>query len=397
MNRLRALPRWLATDGSPGADAARVLIIYVVTRLALAVFVWLTGQHYICHTHRCTDRAFFPGNLLLNGLFQWDAYQYAQITTRGYYLGQGFDSTAPFFPGFPVAAALAGRLFGSPLAGGIVVNHAASIAAAFLMARLVRRLGIGDPDGDSGATAREASLFWLAAPLTLFFCVFLSESLFALASVALLWAVATGCWPVALAAGIVATATRQSGVIVVAAGALLAWDRRHEVRVGALGVACLALAPVGLAGFAVYEKIALGDAWAWIKVQRRWGRGLVAPWRTLHDDWIGLPSLRSRNVDAMYRTQELLALLLPAPLLFLRRRFRIPRAIWLLGVGEWLLPLLSHSLIASARYQAGNVYFALAIPSLIAPRPLLRGLVWMLFGMVLAWYASTYPLGNWAS
>ena len=67
------------------------------------------------------------------------------------------------------------------------------------------------------------------------------------------------------------------------------------------------------------------------------------------------------------------------------------------AVGEWLLPVASHSLISFARYQAGNLYFALAIPALLQPRPLLRGLSWMLFGMVLAWYASTYPFGNWAS
>jgi hypothetical protein len=83
--------------------------------------------------------------------------------------------------------------------------------------------------------------------------------------------------------------------------------------------------------------------------------------------------------------------------LFLRRRLRLPWSLWLLGVGEWLLPVASHSLISIARYQAGNLYFALAIPALLQPRPLLRGCVWMLFGMVLAWYASTYPLGSWAS
>jgi hypothetical protein len=42
--------------------------------------------------------------------------------------------------------------------------------------------------------------------------------------------------------------------------------------------------------------------------------------------------------------------------------------------------------MSCARYQAGNIYFALAIPALLANRPLLRGLCWMLFGLVLAFY-----------
>jgi hypothetical protein len=364
------------------------------------VFVWLTGQHYYCHGLRCTDRGFFPQNFLLNGLFQWDAFQYAQVATRGYYLGEHFDTTAPFFPGFPVAAWLAGWLVGGPLAGGIVVNHLASIGAAFFIARLVRRLAVRDFSlgaGDVAATAREATLFWLASPLAIFSCVFLSESLFGFESVLLLWAVVSGRWPIALAAGIAATATRSAGVVVVACAAVLAWERRREVEVGTLGICALALAPVGLIAFVLHEHQALGDGFAWVAAEARWGRGLVPPWRTLVDGWHGLPGLWIRNPDQMYATQELLALALTAPLLLLRRRLGLPRGIWLLGVAEWLLPLCSHSLISAARYQAANVYFALAIPALLQARPLARGVAWMLFGMVLAWYASTYPFGNWAS
>jgi hypothetical protein len=395
--RARALVALVAKGDSRRADLARAVAVYLATRLGLGVFVWLTGQHFTCHGHRCTDRGLFPHNLLLNGLFQWDAYHYARLATDGYYYGDGFDTTVPYFPGFPAAAWLVGKLVGSPLAGGILVNHLASIAAAYLVARLVRRLEVRDPDGDPGATAREATLFWLASPLAIFSCVFLSEALFGLESVALFWAVAAGNWPLALLAGIGATATRSAGVLVVAAAAVLAWERRRTVEVGWLGAVSLALAPVGLCAFILHQHVALGDGFAWVAVQRRWGRYLVSPLRTLADDWIGFPTLAGRNVDAMYRTQEVLALALTAPLLFLRRRFRIPWGLWLLGAGQWLLALSNHSLISSARYQAANLYFALAIPSLIASRPLLRGLVWMFFGMVLAWYAATYPFGNWAS
>jgi hypothetical protein len=392
---MRRLVDLLAHGSSRAADLARAVACYLVTRVALGVFVWLTGQHFSCTGPRCTDRAFFPHNFLLNGLFQWDAYQYSRLAEKGYYAGYGFDTTVPYFPGFPVAARLFGTLFGSTLAGGIIVNHVASIVAAYLMARLVRRLQIGE--GDVNGVAREATLFWLASPLTLFFCVFLSESVFGLASVATLWGVAAGVWPIALLGGIAATATRNAGLIVVAAAAVLAWERRREKPPGAVGWACIVGGPLGLVALIVAQKLMLGHAFAWVAAQKRWNRFLVFPWRTFRDDWIGLPTLHGRNVDAMYRTQEVLAMLLVAPLLFLRKKLRIPWSLWLLGVGEWLLPVASHSLISIARYQAGNLYFALAIPAFIQPRPLVRGMVWMLFGMVLAWYASTYPFGNWAS
>lgn len=381
------------------SDLGRSLLLYLVTRSALALFIWLTGQHYDCHGPRCLDRSFFPDNFLINGLFQWDAFQYRQLIERGYYLGDGYDTTAPYFPAFSLLAWGAGKLVGSPLLGGIIVNHLASIGGAFLLSRLVRRLNIGESTELRSAVANEAILFWLASPLTFFYCVFLTEALFAFASVALLWAVARGSWGVALVAGILATATRNAGLVVAACAVLLAWERRREVRVSIAGWVCLAFTPAGLAALMIWQHVTLGSALAWSETQIRWNRYLTTPWRTIADDWVGFPKLSSpeRNVDAMYRTQELLALAITAPLFAFRKRANIPWSILLLGVIEWVIPLSSHSVMSSARYQAGNLYFAIAIPALLAPRPMLRGVVWMLFGMVLAWYASTYTFGVWAS
>nr|QKW93747.1 hypothetical protein [Vitiosangium cumulatum] len=397
---------WLVGDTSWRGDLARALLLYLVTRVALGLFVWLVQQHEFCHGPRCLDNRVFPENRFLNGLFQWDAIHYYRVITRGYFVGSGYDTTAPFFPGFPLAARWMGALVGSPLLGGILVNHLASLLAAFLMARLVRALSIGgvtpgregaDERAGVDAVAREATLFWLGAPLTFFFTVFLSEAVFGLASVAAFWAVARGRWPLALVAGIAASATRNAGLIVCVCALLLAWERRRIVPVPRYGWLCVALGPLGLGLFILYQHVALGDGFAWVHAQAAWNRGLVFPWKTFQDDWIGLPGVRGHAVDAMYRTQEVLALAVLLPFLFLRRQLGIPWAIWLLGVGEWLLPLASHSLISCARYQAGNLYFALAIPAFLAPRPTTRGVAWMLFGMVLAYYATMYPVGNWAS
>lgn len=391
-----AITHYLFEEQSWRGDLARAGVLYTVTRVALVVFVWLTGQHFAAFGPHGLDRAFFPDNLLLNGLFQWDAFQYTQLIRRGYFQGEGYDTTLPYFPGFPLAAWAAGRLFRSSMAGGIFLNHVASIGAAFLIARLARALKVGETDHES--VARETTLFWLASPLSFFFCVFLSEALFGFLSVLVLWAVARGRWPVALVGGIAATATRNAGMILAASAALLAWERRKEVHVSPLGWACLALMPLGLCSFIGYQHYALGDGFAWVKSQLLWNRYLTLPWTTLVDDWMGTPNLgKEHNVLAMYRYQELLALLLVMPLFFFRRALNLPWALLLLGVAQWLLPLSSHSIMSCARFQAGNVYFALAVPAFIATRPMTRGVVWMLMGMVMAWYASTFPYGIWAS
>jgi hypothetical protein len=380
------------------ADFARTLVLYVVTRFALMLFVWLTGHHYDCGRAGCLDRGFQPDNFVLNGLFQWDALHYYQVIRIGYFIGDNINTTAPFFPGFPVLAWLTGRLFRSSLAGGIVLNHACTIGAAFGITRLCRRLSIGEGGADArAAVARETTLFWMASPLTLFFCVFQSEALFAFLSVVVIYGVVTGRYALVFVAGLLITCTRNSGIVVIACAALLAFERRRELPVRPAAIAALALAPLGLAAFMGYEQLVLGDPLAWVHAQVRWDRYLTTPWRTIADSWFGFPSMRERSVKAMYPAQELLALAVTLPAFFLWRRLHIPIAILVLGVIEWLLPLLSHALFSAARYQAGNLYFALAIPALIANRPMLRGVCWMLFGLVLAWYLSTYPFGVWAT
>jgi hypothetical protein len=382
-----------------GADLTRAFAAYAVTRVAFAVFVWLTGHHYDCGRAGCLDRGFVPNNFLLNGLFQWDGLHYWQLIRRGYYVGENYDTTAPFFPGFPMLAWLVGRLFGASLVGGIVLNHLCSIAGAFGIARLSRHLGIGEnvDEGSRSAVARDSTLFWLASPLTIFFCVFLSESLFASLSVFVMLGIVTRRYWMVLVAGVLLTCTRNSGIFVIACAALLAFERRREFRLSSRGWLALALTPIGLLAFMLYEQLKLGDPLAWVHDQVRWNRFLTTPWRTVADAWYGIPPLNERKVDAMYPTQELLALAITAPLFLLRGRLRIPWSILVLGIGEWMIPLLSHALFSASRYQAGNLYFALAIPAVLANRPTLRALCWMLFGMVIAWYLSTFPFGVWAS
>lgn len=379
-------------------DVVRATLFYLATRAGLLLYVWLTSQHFAPITPGL-DRAFFPDNLLLTGLFQWDAFQYRQLIEHGYYQGAGYDLTSPYFPGFPLAAIVVGKLVGSPLWGGIAANHLSSIGGAFLITRLARRLGVGEQGADKEAIARETTLFWMASPLSFFFCVFQSEAVFAFASVLALWAVVSGLWPLVAVAGILVTSTRNAGIIVALAAALLAWERRSEVRVGALGWTCIAAMPLGLLGLIVYQHYVLGDGLAWVHSQILWNRFLSWPWTTIADDWKGLPSLSRAtiNLDGMYKVQELMALSLLAPLFLFRKRLNLPWALLVLGVLEWVLPLTSHMLASSARYQAGNLYFALAIPALIATRPALRGLTWMFFGMVMAWFAATWPYGFWST
>lgn len=188
-----------------------------------------------------------------------------------------------------------------------------------------------------------------------------------------------------------------AGLVVSACALVLAWERRRRVPVGWRDWLCVAATPLGLLLVIAYQSVVVGDGFAWVHAQRAWNRHLVFPWQTLYNDWRGFPAVGGRDVEAMYRVQEALALTVVLPFFFVRQGLGIPWAIWFLGLAEWLIPLCSHSLISASRFQAGNVYLALAIPAFLVSRPLLRALAWLLFGMVLAFYATMYPVGNWTS
>lgn len=385
-----------ATHASWRDDILRCAGVFILSRGMLAVYIWLTGQHYRCGGPRCTDRAFFPDNILLNGLFQWDALQYRTLAERGYVTSSGFETTAPFFPGFPLAARAVGVLVGSPLAGGIVVNWVAAILGAVFLSQLVRRT-LRDSCVE---VSIQASLIWLLGPLSFFFTVFLSESMFACLAVVTLWAASTNrAWVFALA-GAGASLTRNSGILVVVAGAALICEQRGlRTMLTARWMLAIGAAAAGFAAFLLMQHAAFGNAFEWVDAQRRWNRYLVFPTTTLRDDWIGFPTVNPsrRNVDAMYRSQEVLAAVIALPLFFVRRPAGIPRALAGLGLLLWVLPLLSHSLISFARYQAANVYFVVALAWVLSRWRVARYTVWWAFGLVFAWYASTYPFGVWAS
>lgn len=377
-----------------GSLFARAALVFLTTRTALGVFVWLTGQHFRCVGPRCTDRGFFPGNFLLNGLFQWDALQYSMLASSGYVRGEGFETTAPFFPGFPVAARALGSLLGSSLWAGIALNWIFAVVGAVFAARLAERI-LDDP-----AAGRTASLVWLLGPLSFFFNVFLSESLFSALTCIALWAALSGMPMVFALSGFAAAATRNAGIVVIACGALLVWETHGWKTLRS--VRWLAAVACALSGFVVVlwtQAVAFGNPWEWVDAQRRWGRRLVLPWVTLRNDWIGFPVLdpNRRNVDAMYRAQEVLAACLTLPLLAVFKRTRIPLSLAALGAALWLLPLLSNSLISFARYQSANVYLVLALAWMMSRSPAVRAVTWWAFGLVVAWYASTFPHGVWAS
>ena len=195
-------------------------------------------------------------------LARWDSDWYLRIAESGYHWP---SSTPAFFPLYPAAVAVVGRILGGHfLFAGVLVSLAAS-AAAFVLLFEVVRLRLGPRD------ARRTVLYLAVFPTSLFLGVVYGEGLFlALAIGTFLLAERGRLGWAAVVAGL-AILTRAQGLALLPALALFAWRSERRVR-------SLALLAVPVALFLVYPlvlEVWIGRGLAFLDAQRVWDRSLA--------------------------------------------------------------------------------------------------------------------------
>jgi Mannosyltransferase (PIG-V) len=225
---------------------------------------------------------------------RWDSVWFLRIAEHGY--GDLEGAAAAFYPLYPAAVGLLGRVFlGHYLLAGIVISLATTLAAFVLFHDLAEtKLG--------AEGARRAVLYLALFPMALFLQAVYSEALFLLLSVAAFaLAERRRFLPTGLVAGL-ALLTRPVGVALLPALALLAW--RSPKRRDAL--AQLAVAPLL---FAVYPLVLWwqrDDPWAFARAQDIWSRHvsyagpLGGIWDGLRAGWAGVRQLVSGSHTTTY-------------------------------------------------------------------------------------------------
>lgn len=233
------------------------------------------------------------GDVLFSPLARWDAVWYLGIARDGYDGG----ADAAFFPLYPLLVrtlVLPHPSEGALLVSAYVVSLACFAGALFVLQRLVE-LELGR------AVARTS--VWLIAlfPAALFFGAPYSESLFLLVSVGAFYAARTGRWAWAGALAAAATATRSAGIVLLVPLFLLWLDSQPR---RARELAWLALAPLGVAAYALHLGLAHGDALAFIDAQEVWYRDFAGPlvgmWDGATAAWDGVRQLASGSRDHVY-------------------------------------------------------------------------------------------------
>lgn len=233
------------------------------------------------------------GDILFSPLARWDSVWYLGIAHDGY---DGGADTA-FFPLYPLlvrTVVLPHPSQAALLFSAYVVSLACFLGALWLLERLVE-LELGRRV--AGTTVWLVALF----PAALFFGAPYSESLFLLVSVGAFYAARSGRWAWAGVLAAFAAATRSAGIVLLLPLFLLWLDSRPR---RGRDVAWLALAPLGLAAYALHLEIAHDDAFAFLDAQKIWFREFAGPFVGIWDGttaaWDGVRQLVSGSRDRVY-------------------------------------------------------------------------------------------------
>lgn len=265
-----------------------VLGAFAVTRLMVMFIIFISST--VIPMHQGPFLYSDPNNLVLDGLVRDDSWWYTNIATRGYSIGsieRGEQGNVAFFPVYPLLVRTVMGLTGNVFVAGILVSNAAFLVTLGYLYALARR------EFDDESAAR--TVFYLAAaPTAVFFSAMYTESVFMAFVTATFFYAREGKWDRAALAGVLATATRNTGILLVAVVLLEAlhqngfrllparWTRAEwqahwrPQLVAALrswrGVLAAVTVSLGLILYMAYLANTFGDPLAFIHVQATWGR-----------------------------------------------------------------------------------------------------------------------------
>jgi len=367
------------------AFAAIATVLFVVSAVAS---VWLPdpGNQVIPPFH---------GWRWLQGWAQWDSGWYSGIAQGGYGYIPGRQSTIAFFPSYPLLMRAVGVVVGNTYAAGFVVTLASGAAAA--------RLFFGWLSARMTPPKAWAALgLLLLYPYAFFLYGAVYPTAFFVMTVVGAFVLLERDHPVlAGIVGALATGARPTGVVLVVALAVRAYERRKELGDENRPVwwdAGVLLSALGLGAFCLYQWRKFGDPFAFITIQSAWDQESgVRTWlkvRFFED----LTTLGNRNVLASlsYLAHPVLTLgaLALVPRVF--RRFGYGYGVYALLIV--LVPALStKNFFGMGRYLLAAFPCFAVLGELLAERPKLARVVYPVAAIGLVALTAAYSQGQYLS
>jgi len=276
---------------------SRLLILFVVVLTANVVLdPPVPGPVGELHNSNISLRNNRVVDVMRNLTLGADSLWILTIAKDGYEK-EPFNTTAQkrwaFFPLYPLLLRAAAQVTGEFPLTGIALSNCFFLFALILLFKTVEAFG-----WDSAVAER--TVFYVAMfPVSYFFSLAQTESLFLLLTVTCLYCAKIDRWWWAGVCGALASATRFAGVFLLLPLCLIYWQRRWTIereRSLAEGatpqpnslrlmfgaeIFALMFVPLGLLAFMIYLKQITGNAFAFADIQLAWGHSPGFFWRPL--------------------------------------------------------------------------------------------------------------------
>jgi len=370
---------------------ASAVLMFVVWRGTLFAFD-LFGLSLTPGMGKCQPnwQVFGPDHPLLNGFFRWDSGWYLNIAKRGYRYHEDGTSSVAFYPLVPYLARYLGSVTGGVPVAALIIVNAATVGAIYYLRRLGALL-YGD------AVGKLASILLLVYPTSLFLASFYTEAPFVFLAAASMYFYFRERYLLCGVFGCLAMLTRSTGLVLFAAyGADVCWRLyRRETRLR-LSMLSLLLIPAGLGLFMFMQYYQVGDALAFSKTMKYWGRHPAWPWAgivdALHGTYFDFPvnfKKTQRFLDAAF---ALVFLGIGAAMALTRQRV----ALWVFVILGMLLPLSTYALAGMNRYSLGLFPAFIFLAQLCQARPALERWLIYVSSLFLAVYSLRFMQCGWA-
>jgi Mannosyltransferase (PIG-V) len=225
-------------------------------------------------------------HILSERLTRADSGWYIQIAREGYarrpFATDNYYNWA-FFPLFPLLLRMAAMLTGEFALTGMVLSSLFLLAALIILHKTATAYGLDLADADR-------TVFYLTVfPVSYFFSLPLTESLFLLLTVGSFYAAKRESWWAAGILGALASATRMTGVVLLPCLVVLYWETSRTWKPKAKLLPLL-LIPTGVLAYMCFLFEITGNAFAFKDITIAWGREpgffLTPLWTYLQDPMV---------------------------------------------------------------------------------------------------------------
>jgi Mannosyltransferase (PIG-V) len=278
--------------------------------------------------------------------YNYDGERYLQVLHYGYANAYVEMPNTAFFPGI---SWFAWPVYQLTKSNAWTVHTVASFTG---VAALIAIWGVTKVWRDE-SVARKAVWLVVLMPSSMFLWAFYSEGLFIALGAGALWADRRGRHGIATACLFAIATTRSVGILVPLVLVLARVIRNRRVDPWCVAYACAGVA--GVVPVLYMQHWYTGDWFAFVRVQKDWGRGLSWPWVTVGNGYenlwptpetIMVPALVARNFDLWCVPVVFLAIGYVA----IARKDRFPMESWMISAALIALPLCSTSLASFNRF-----------------------------------------------